>query len=68
MPAVMAANLAGTVARMSEPDVAAWNEGCRLNPARGAGDHMDDPKVQEAFSSILSNMGPAMENVGRILA
>jgi len=64
----MAANLAGTIARMSEPDVTAWNDRCRLNPTRGAGDRMDDPRVQAALASILSNMGPAMENVGRILA
>ncbi|HET6811592.1 MAG TPA: NAD(P)/FAD-dependent oxidoreductase [Acidimicrobiales bacterium] len=68
MPAVMAANLAGTVARMSEPEVTTWNDRCRLNPARGAGEHMDDPRVPAAFTSIVSNMGPAMENLGRILS
>ena len=68
MPAVMAANLAGTIARMSDPEVTAWNDRCRLNPARGAADHMDDERVSGAFTSIMSNMGPAMENLGRILA
>ena len=46
------AGIAGLVARSAEPELAAWTERCRLNPARGAAEHLDDPKVQEAFTSL----------------
>ena len=68
MPAFVATSLAGTAARMAEPNLTGWNERCRLNPTRGAAAHMNDPKVQEAFTSIVSNMGPAMQNLQRVLA
>ena len=41
---------------------------CRLNPARGAAEHLDDPKVQEAFTSLAANIGSAMENLDTCLA
>src|SRR5690349_16415483 len=45
------AAMSGLVARLREPDLMAWNEGCRLNPARGAADHIDDTRVANAFAS-----------------
>ena len=62
------AGIAGLLARAAVPELAAWNEGCRLNPARGAAEHLDDPRVQSAFASLGANIGPAMQNLDRILA
>jgi hypothetical protein len=62
------AGMSGLIARSAEPDIAAWTERCRLNPARGAVDHLDDPRVQAAFTSLAANLGPAMENLERVLA
>jgi len=62
------AGLAGLMARSAEPELAAWTESCRLNPARGAAEHLDDPKVQGAFTSLAGNVGPAMQNVEQVLA
>ena len=57
--------LKGLMARGGEPDLAAWNEACRLNPGRGAADHLDDPRVSEAFASLGASIGPAMSNLER---
>jgi hypothetical protein len=57
------AAMSGLVARLREPDLMAWNEGCRLNPARGASQHVDDPRVVEAFTSIMTSTGPALRNL-----
>jgi NAD(P)-binding Rossmann-like domain len=62
------AGMAGLMARSAEPELAAWTERCRLNPARGAAEHLDDRTVQEAFTSLAANIGPAAENLGRVLA
>lgn len=62
------AGVAGLVARSSEPELASWTERCRLNPARGAVGHLDDPKVQEAFTSLAANIGSAMKNLERVPA
>ena len=55
--------MAGLMARGSEPDLAAWHEACRLNPARGAADHLDDPRVTDAFTSMGANFAAAMRNL-----
>jgi hypothetical protein len=62
------AGIAGLVARSADPELAAWTDSCRLNPARGAADHLDDPVVQSAFTSLAANIGPAMENLERVVA
>ena len=62
------AGIAGLVARSAEPGLSAWTEHCRLNPAREAAEHLDDPKVQEAFNSLAANIGSAMENLEHVLA
>ncbi|HEX7168719.1 MAG TPA: NAD(P)-binding protein [Acidimicrobiales bacterium] len=61
-------HMVGQLARSAEPDLAAWTEGCRLNPSRGALDHLDDPRVPAAFASLGSNIGAAMANLSRIAA
>jgi hypothetical protein len=60
------AGMTGLLARGAEPDLGAWTESCRLNPARGAADHLDDPRVQTAFQSLATNMGPALRNLEQL--
>jgi cation diffusion facilitator CzcD-associated flavoprotein CzcO len=60
-------DMAGLAARSAEPELAAWTERCRLNPARGAAEHLDDRKVQEAFTSLAANFEPAIQNLERVL-
>src|SRR5262245_514741 len=57
--------MSGLAARSAQSDIADWTETCRLNPASGAAAHMDDPRVSEAFTAIVNNFGPAMENLER---
>ena len=61
------AGMAGLVARSAEPELAVWTERCRLNPARGAAEHLDDPRVEEAFTSLAGNLGSAIQNLERVL-
>ena len=58
--------MTGLMARGADPDLSAWNEGCRLNPGRGASEHLDDPQVMAAFTSLAEHMGPALENLARV--
>jgi len=60
------AGMSGLIARSSDPNLNAWNEACRLNPAAGATQHFDDPRVAEAFVSVGTNFAPAMENLARL--
>jgi hypothetical protein len=60
------AGMTGVIARSAEPDLGAWTENCRLNPARGAADHLDDPQVQTAFESLATNMAPAIHNLEQL--
>jgi hypothetical protein len=62
------AGISGLMARAAVPELAAWNDRCRLNPARGAAEHLDDARVQEAFTTLVTNVGPAIENLERVLA
>ena len=55
----------GLMVRGADPDVSAWTERSRLNPGRGAADHLDDPRVPEAFALIGANIGGAMQNLER---
>ncbi|MEX0874194.1 MAG: FAD/NAD(P)-binding protein [Actinomycetota bacterium] len=68
MAQTLVVGLKGPAARMAEPDLVAWNEGCRLNPMRGAMDHLDDPLVQEALARLAANMEPALANLERMVA
>jgi hypothetical protein len=61
------AGLTGLMMRSAEPAIASWAQGCRLDPARSAAAHLDDPKVQEAFSSLAAHIGAATQNLQRIL-
>ena len=59
------AGMTGVLMRAADPDVGAWNARCRLDPARGAADRIDDPRVAAAFASLAANLGPAMEKLSR---
>jgi hypothetical protein len=55
---------AGIMARSADPELARWTEECRLNPARGATARAgSDPQVASALTSIITNLGPAMNNL-----
>jgi hypothetical protein len=60
------AGMNGVTARASDPEVGAWTEACRLNPARGAAAHLDDPRVTDAFDVMGANLFPALENLERL--
>jgi hypothetical protein len=57
--------MTGTVARSGEPDLAAWNGGCRLNPTQAAAAHADDPQVVDAYVSMGATFVAALQNLGR---
>jgi hypothetical protein len=52
----------------ADPDVRTWLTASRLTPLRNAGEHLTDPKAQAALGRTISNTGPAIENLERILA
>ena len=55
----------GEIARSRDADVITWSQTCRLNPARGAVERMgDDPELVDAFTRVLSAIGPAVRNLG----
>jgi hypothetical protein len=56
--------ISGLTARVAEPDISAWNDACRLNPIQAASEHMDDPRVSEAFGTIFGSIGDALRNLG----
>lgn len=55
--------MSGLAARMRDPDLAAWNESCRLNPNRGAANRVDDQRVVDAFASMMTNTGRALRHM-----
>lgn len=60
------AGMRGLAARSADPQIAAWTEACRLNPAGGAAAHLDDPAVADAFSVMAAAFFPALENLERL--
>jgi hypothetical protein len=58
--------MTGLLARAADPDVNEWNEACRLNPSRGAADHLDDPEVEAAFTSLVTNTDAALGNLAAL--
>ena len=62
------AGMTGLSLRSAEPDLNAWNSACRLNPARGVVEHLDDPQVQSAFATLGTHYEPAMLNLERLAA
>jgi hypothetical protein len=62
------AGMTGMMRRSAESDITAWFEACRLNPALGAMNHLDDPLVADALSTLGTNIGAAMETLDRAVA
>ena len=60
------AGMLGIAARGADPEIAAWIEACRLNPARDAAAHLDDPRVTDAFTVMGDHFFPALENLDRL--
>ena len=58
----------GVMARSADPDISAWNNSSRLNPARAVSEHLDDPRVTAAFESMGSNFAAAVANLERLAA
>ncbi len=67
MLALSYAGMSGILARGAEPDIAAWAEACRLNPATGAMARMEEPDIGAAVMRIVMSTEPAMENLDRQL-
>ena len=59
------AGMTGLMERANDPDVAAWTGRCRLDPARAALEHLDDPRVTDALAFLGANFDPAIENLSR---
>jgi hypothetical protein len=55
--------MSGQYARTSEPDLATWSESCRLDPAAGAAQRAGEPEIAAAFTSLMTNFGPAITNL-----
>ena len=60
------AGMEGIGARSADREIGAWTEACRLNPARGVADHLDDPRVTDAFAVMGEHLFPAIENLQRL--
>jgi hypothetical protein len=60
------AGMSGLLARGGEPDLGPWTDQCRLNPARGAADHLDDPAVEAAFIALVNNTEAALGNLASL--
>jgi cation diffusion facilitator CzcD-associated flavoprotein CzcO len=63
------AGMSGLSARAADPVVGAWTEACRLNPAAGAiAKAGSDPAIGAALTTIITEIGPALDNLQRLAA
>jgi hypothetical protein len=60
------AGMTGMVRRSAEPDIAAWTAQCRLDPSRGAVDHMADPDVADGMAR-MAGFGAAMARLQAVI-
>ena len=51
----------------AHPDIDAWMEASRVNPARGIREAMADPRMKPALNRLFTDLEPAMTNLGRFL-
>ena len=59
----------GTIATRrygAEPDIAAWANGCALNPARIEPSQRDDPAVQAAAARLADHAGPGLARMAEL--
>jgi hypothetical protein len=57
------AGMTGQFARAAEPDLGAWTDSCRLNPAAAAAQRAVDPQVVDAYTSLATHLERAMSNL-----
>jgi hypothetical protein len=50
----------------AEPDIAAWANGCALNPARVRADQRDDPAVQAAAARVAENTAGGLPRLAKL--
>jgi hypothetical protein len=50
----------------SDPDVASWLDGLRLNPSNGLMARLAEPDTQELMASFMAVMGPAFANLSAL--
>lgn len=60
------ATLVGIANRGAVPEIAAWNDATRLNPAAGLGPRMADPEVTAALTRLGAHVGGAFGNLDRL--
>jgi hypothetical protein len=60
------AGITGLLARGMEPDIGAWTEGCRLNPAAGAMSRLDNSDVLSALGVMGEHLDTAMQNLAAL--
>lgn len=51
-----------------EPDITAWLEGARLNPARGLQEHNHEPHVRRAMMRFMTHVRPGLAKLKQFLA
>jgi hypothetical protein len=68
VPHLAYAGMTGIMARAMDPHMNAWTEASRLNPGKGAAEHLDDPRVPAAFATIGEHLVPAMANLERLVS
>lgn len=66
LPSLAYGAMVGLTTRLGHPELGAWTEASRLNPASGAADHLDDPRVPAAFATVGAHFGAAMSNLKRL--
>ena len=66
LPRIALAGMSGLMARAADADVNTFTEACRLNPAKGATERFDDPKVADGFARLGAHIGQAFTNLERI--
>ena len=59
--------MTGLVSRSGDAAVTEWTESSRLNPAKDAAAHLDDPRVPAAFDTIVGSIGEALTNLGTVV-
>lgn len=65
LPTLAYAAMRGLVARARDEEVGPWQAASRLNPARAAVDHVDDPDVAASVALVLERTPAALDNLGR---
>ena len=68
IPRLAYAGMRGQVARARDEAVGPWSAASRLNPARAAFDHLDEPDVADSLAFMIEHTRSALENLERAAA